>query len=195
MKLPEALKHGIQTGDWNIICKIYTGITGEPIEPPQPKEPNWADMDIPFVAYTPTIIHDDKIVTIEAPGKPIEPDIASSLVQEEEPVILPASAKTGEDKPARREQMTIPEANTRENKFTDNPNAFPNERVEVSPQLGAVIQPRKSKVDRSLTEVSCGICNKTEKVSVSLAGGYSPTPNNNRYRCNTCCTSQRRRDE
>jgi hypothetical protein len=33
-KLPEVLKDAILTGDWNLVCKVYTSITGLNIAPP-----------------------------------------------------------------------------------------------------------------------------------------------------------------
>jgi len=46
MKLPEALKHAVLTQDWQVICTVYTHLTGEPLEIPKPKEPDYANMEI-----------------------------------------------------------------------------------------------------------------------------------------------------
>lgn len=34
MKIKDVIKRGILTGDWDLICKAYTGMTGEKISPP-----------------------------------------------------------------------------------------------------------------------------------------------------------------
>jgi hypothetical protein len=48
MKLTQVLKRAIETQDWELVCKVYTGITGEPISPPRPKTEaeELAEMDI-----------------------------------------------------------------------------------------------------------------------------------------------------
>lgn len=48
MKLPEVLKQAVELADWQAVCAVYTAITGEPLSPPKPKEPDWANMEINF---------------------------------------------------------------------------------------------------------------------------------------------------
>lgn len=73
MKLPEVIKAGILAGDWTLICKVYTAITGEFIEPPKPKEPDYANMEIDL----------DDVPHKKPPGRPkknhINPKNTSSV--------------------------------------------------------------------------------------------------------------------
>jgi|14BtaG_2_1085337.scaffolds.fasta_scaffold00392_4 uncharacterized protein YlaI len=47
--LPEALKKAVLEQDWTIVCKVFTSITGEPLEipkPPEPETPDWATLEV-----------------------------------------------------------------------------------------------------------------------------------------------------
>jgi len=48
MKAPDVLKQAVLEQDWLLVCKVYTAITGEPLEPPTPKEIDVFDIDIPM---------------------------------------------------------------------------------------------------------------------------------------------------
>jgi hypothetical protein len=48
MKAPDVLKQAVLEQDWLLVCKVYTAITGEPLEPPKPKEVDLFDIDIPM---------------------------------------------------------------------------------------------------------------------------------------------------
>lgn len=45
VKLPEVLKMAVESGDWELVCQAYTGVTGLPLSPPKPKD-DWANTDI-----------------------------------------------------------------------------------------------------------------------------------------------------
>ena len=46
MKLPQVLKQAVLNRDWNLVCTVYTAITGEPLSPPKTEAETLADMDI-----------------------------------------------------------------------------------------------------------------------------------------------------
>lgn len=192
MKLPDVLKKGILEGDWELICKVYTGITGEPIEPPKPKEINWADMDIDIgfasSGLTTTPVDENGLPGIVKLNE-VEDDASDKDLVKEEWVESEDSTFVGsiEGKKARREP--IPTDISRENKFRDNPGVYKKERVDLNPSLGVIPQPRKKKKS-SLVKVQCSICDKKEEVSRSLSTKYSKDPEKNTYRCNSCCSSR-----
>lgn len=87
-----------------------------------------------------------------------------------------------------RQKMLIPE--TRVNRFEDNLDAFVNERVDLNPKMG-VPSVSERRVGTEV-EVTCASCNKTEKISSSLATGYNADTANNTYKCNGCITGRRK---
>jgi len=50
--LPDVLKKAVLEGDWNLVCKAYTAITHEPLEPPKPKI-NYATLEVSLGQDTP----------------------------------------------------------------------------------------------------------------------------------------------
>lgn len=189
MKLPDVLKKGILEGDWELICKVYTGITGEPIEPPKPKEVNWADMDINIDLNLPIPMAEDGSPGIAVKPNEVEDDASDKDLVNEEWVESEDSTFVGdlEGKKARREPVQTDIS--RENKFRDNPGVYKKERVDLNPSLGVIPQPRKKKKS-SLVKVQCSVCDKKEEVSRSLSTKYSKDPEKNTYRCNGCCSSR-----
>jgi hypothetical protein len=218
MKLPDVLKKGILEGDWDLICKVYTGITGEPIEPPKPKEPDWANIDIDLGVEDDWAITHPKVPVItyvdetglpgiavkidETPGdaklvpgtqiKDVADDATEKALIEDDWVEEDDSNFTGEadGAQARREQVEIVE--NRENKFIDNTGVYKKERVDINPMMGAPqreVEPEKKR-KTGLVKVQCSICDKKEEVSRALASKYNKDPEKNTYRCNTCCSSR-----
>ena len=59
-KLPIVLKEAIQTSNWELVCKVYTAITGEYIEPPKTEEEELASMDIVVDIPTPSPVETKK---------------------------------------------------------------------------------------------------------------------------------------
>jgi len=95
----------------------------------------------------------------------------------------------------KKEPMNIPKQ--RKNLFHDNGKAFADEKVTENPgdvSLGIqMVRPRGPVRDEEIgantggkTEVTCGLCGKTEVVADRLAVGFSKDPMNNTYRCNSC---------
>jgi hypothetical protein len=190
MKLPEVLKKGILEGDWQIICTAYTAMTGEHIDPPEPKQPNWLDFDIELGSATRiTPVDENGLPGIAVKINEVKDDASDKTLVEEEWVETDGSNFTGdlEGKQARREPIKTDD--DRPNKFKDNPGVYKKERVDINPTMGAIRQPRPKKA-ASLVTVQCSICDKKENVSRALSAKYSPDPEKNTYRCNSCCSSR-----
>lgn len=212
MKLPDALKHAVLTQDWEVVCKVYTTITGEPLEVPKPKEPDWSNIDIAInpqptttsggsqPAY-PTVKQDKDfwLKTPEADDKDVEAmvkDIDDNVGKGEpifekpeipegtEDFMAPSRTEDALDskKFGRKERIIQGE---RQNRFSDNPEVL----AEVA-GIGPPPKQHRKKKDRSLVTVVCAGCNQTFEVSPMLSRGYDPDPEMNRYHCNDCLASR-----
>lgn len=212
VKLPEVLKMAVESGDWQLVCDVYTNVTGLPLSPPQPKEMDWAGVDIDIdTQSTPTPDFTDNTEPI------IDDNIAKELVQDEGNNIgehdssgeefpfsddeskssFIASSKSG--KPQRglhtaiKQKMLISQERT--NRFTDNLDAFPDERVDINPAMGVPNVSERSMRGNNQTgmiEVICVSCNKTQTISSVLASGYSADTEQNTYKCNGCIIGRRK---
>jgi hypothetical protein len=194
MKLPEVLKKGILEGDWELICKVYTGITGEPIEPPKPKEPDWADMDIDISFAVPAAA--DGLPGVRfVPGtaiKDVSDDAREQDLIEDDWIEDENSQFTGDADGAQARREKFEATEDRDNKFVDNQGVHKKERVDINPMMGASErEPEPEKKRKTgLIKVQCSVCDKKEETSRSLATKYKKDPDNNTYRCNACCSSR-----
>ena len=100
--LPEALKAAVLTQDWDIICKTYTAITGEPLEVPKPKEPDWANMEIeiPLPPSSPMKGFENELANIEVSadlGREEIRELGRKPANKESVIILPESEDAFEE--------------------------------------------------------------------------------------------------
>jgi hypothetical protein len=95
VKLPDAIKMAVEDQDWYSICAIYTALTGLPLEPPQPKETDWANLDIDISPkraiieqppQEPIATYDENGETVRdffTKAEEVEDSIAETLVENE----------------------------------------------------------------------------------------------------------------
>lgn len=79
MKLPDVLKMAVERKDWYAVCKVYTAITGEPLEPPKSEAESLADLNIDMTDY-----EDPPAVIGSRPGHEEEYQEGVDAVTEEE---------------------------------------------------------------------------------------------------------------
>lgn len=200
MKLGEYFRDAIESADWKKVCKVFTQITGEDIEPPRapiladldmpeddtaPLSP--ADMDMPeedeeeeeedeSESTTPAeqVVEDDQQAT-PADNPTRQPTIDDFRVERQ-----PVESDDIKDRLARKLPMNIPRK--RQNKFGDNQTIAMKDSVKKNPKLG-VQKPtprgQRGKGDLSdakdtsvRVKVVCSLCGKEETVSEQLAVGW-----------------------
>jgi hypothetical protein len=198
MKLTEVLKRAIETKDWELVCKVYTGITGEPISPPKPKTEAemLAGMDIDLEAEAQKVreeitqeIVDKKQEQAKrwVPEPPPEPTLS-----EEYNLGNVDAGFTGNPNIKVRK---APISNTgRKNLFVDDGTIAPDEMKEndetgLDQMYKQTYSPRRP--EAQLIDMTCTQCSKVVKVPPVLAVGRtsdsrSDETTNSLFRCETC---------
>lgn len=103
--------------------------------------------------------------------------------------------KSDGKKEAKRESIKIPKQ--RDNKFIDNLQVATTDLKANNEQLQKLYSTSSGRVSRLLTDedaevkyvnVICSYCEQPDTVVSSLAVGYDNDPEENTYKCNSCCT-------
>ena len=199
----EILKIAVEQQDWQLICGLYTNITGEPLSVPTAEEIKKEEEDILAKEYSieelkyqnqlPPQEQDLELVDknidnmidsryndFTAPPRNTENSNFSGSQMRSEPVgttkltnVVGVSEEGFVDDLT--ESLTDPETGE---KLVGN-----NKDVKITPrnrrkQLGMN--------DTSLINAKCSSCQQTFKVSPSIAFGYSESESNNSWKCNGC---------
>ena len=152
MKLPQVLKQAVLTSNWDLVCTVYTTITGEPLFSPTTETKTLADMDIDLDIVSEQVpsamptkeeniedlntakgisLVDEEIEDV----KENEPDVSfEEDIQEEFTDCVVTTKGGGTDKAlqgskCRNEPLCIPQTGTRHNKFKDDRRAFARQDV------------------------------------------------------------------
>lgn len=190
---------GIENGDWESIRKVYKALTKE--EAPYPPQNNFLDQEIDedeVEEYNPMeaeIEDDDE----EEEEEEEEDEEDGQDESEEEPPPKGEFAIKHKNKTSRFAgkvqgkfaPMKIPKK--RKNQYKDDLKLHANELVTKKPHLGTASRIKKrAETDRAetgrLVRVQCGLCGEEQEVSSLLAIGYDEDPDENVYRCESCCT-------
>lgn len=183
MKLPEILKKAVLEQNWEIVCKAYTALTGEPLEVPKPAEPDYLQLDIDLGAdYT-----DTKAEPKKRGRPPVKKKFEPTQLEkreESDPVLIFPNGK---------------------------PNAFSDDgEVPHVPKTGSkelplydIVKPRERKQDTTTDTIPviCSLCGLEEDVSPVFALGWIPkalerpeADKYNTYKCNVCCSPSGRKN-
>ena len=207
MNLVEALKHGITQGDWTVICKIYSALTGTQIEPPKPKEFSFADIKIdlesempiarkpdnPHGLIIPTQEEIDEILPQEEDNEPDEDNYVDEDVEENaigtkhNDHIASTRNKTATRGENNRLCKRVPFQKKTELRSWTDENLFPEQDVRKNPLMGVQnITPRGQRDnDVGTVNVTCRECHQSYNVAPVLVG-----PDPKFYLCNDCIASK-----
>lgn len=206
MTTKQAFKHGIQEGNWDVICDVYRTMTGE--EPPEPPKPivvknEFEDilnstMEVADIIAQSSIQCEANLYVEDHDDKDDE-DIEEPRRQSDEDFTMPSKAdgKKTKGRRCKKEPLVL---GKQKNKFVDDGTQFEDERVDMNPnkpELGIrKVRPRGERPDDSNTgnkvNVVCSLCGKEESVSPLLSRGYSTNKDDNTYKCNECNSPQGR---
>jgi hypothetical protein len=192
MKLIEALKHGINTGDWEVICQIYKSLTGEEIAVPKAITQSIDDIEIQI----PTT----EVFELDRHKKPRKKKVIGEKIppndRDKKPEPLQGSTTTINDSGVKTKSgRRVPMSTKHFNKFYDDGTEAAADLRSQNPSLSKMyVQPRpRDKTGKSdKIKVTCSLCGKIELVSQTLAQGCNDRPDENTYKCNQCCTSNGR---
>jgi hypothetical protein len=198
------LKIAVEQQDWNIICGLYTNITGEPL------------------SVTESEVVEEEVEEEDILSKDFDMEEIVGDTQKEEKTVdnhresmyndftaPPRKAREGEDNTGRLMRAEPVGAGPLKNVIGVSEEAFVDDMSEslVDPETGEAlvgnnknvkITPRNRRKelgmnDTSIVEVVCSLCGKNQKVSSSLAHGHSKIESQNNWKCNTCSTRRGRR--
>lgn len=213
MKLSTYFRQAIQSGDWEQVCKVFTKITGEHVDPPV-ITPAFADMDMEEDEPTSPAdleMEDDEegdeedeeapVEKVEAQTPPLPQSTRRATVEDFK--VERTDAATENDGGKRLARKMPMNRKGKKNRFIDNQKVAMKDSVLANPLLG--VQNPVPRGQRDLIEgasdtsikvdVICSLCGKQESVSQALAVGWvkekAGTPiedSNNTYKCNHCQT-------
>lgn len=210
MKLPDLIKTAVEKGDWNLVCAAYTAITGKPLAPPKPKEPDFLNMEISEELIQQLTgggeydnmpgYEDPENTAARGEAAELADDFVPPVVKKKDPLDFSVDRsnvvkKNSEGKTeARKESIDIGQ---RKNIFHDDTNVD-SHLLKDNEQMQKLYGNGKARASRDLLEnvsqtgktigVQCSLCEKKQTVAVALAKGWHTDPDENAYRCNDCCT-------
>ena len=210
----EILKIAVEQQDWQLICGLYTNITGEPLSVPQAvveeeeKEEEDVlskDYSIEELKYQNQLPPEEQ--SLKSSDKNIDNIISSRYNDFKAP---PRNVSSSKDFSGRQMRSEPVGSNKLDNVVGVSKEGFVDDMTEalVDPDTGekligsnkdAKVTPRNRRKelgmnDTSLIEAKCCSCGKTQSVSPSIAFGYSGIDSENTWNCNDCSVRRGRRD-
>jgi len=208
----EILKIAVQQQDWQLICGLYTNITGEPLSVPTSavEEENEEEADLLKKDYSiEDLKHQNKQTTEEQDSKLEDKNIDKTIEDRYNEFKAPPR-NTNRDSNSGRQMRSEPVGSkTLKNVVGVSEEGFVDDLTEslVDPDTGeklvgenknAKITPRNRRKelgmkDTSVVEAICSDCKETYKISSTLSYGYSEIESQNTWKCNGCITRKGRR--
>ena len=209
----EILKIAVEKQDWQLICGLYTSITGEPLSAPEsePEEEKSVE-DILGKEYSiEELKYQNQLSPQEQEPELVDTDIDKLISSRYNDFTAPPrnhDNSNGENRRMRSEPVGTSKLSNvvgiSEEPFIDNMTdslVDPNTGESLLGQnKDAKITPRNKRKelgmkDTSIIDVVCSSCQKELQVSSSLSYGYSPRPQDNTWTCNSCNTRKGRREQ
>ena len=209
----EILKIAVEQQDWQLICGLYTNITGEPLSVPSAAEeqPEKKEEDILTKEYSiDDLKYQQQLPPEEQDLALVDKDIDNMISSRYNDFKAPPrntentsfSGRQMRSEPVGRSKLknvvgvseqgfvddlteTLTDPDTGEKLIGNNKN------VKVTPRN------RRKELgmnDTSLIDAKCCSCSKTFKVSPSIAFGYSSVESENTWSCNDCSVRRGRRE-
>ena len=200
MKIMEGIKQAVLEQKWELVCKIYTFATGEPLSPPKTEIEKLSELELPenFLSdkMSPGMIQLGNEFRNKQNLK--NSDIVPNIIVDI-PVPPVKQAKRGrpkkEFKGSGKGQAAYAQPINIQNRTVQFIGEGADEdRIRNNPQLGILYGSQKHNKNTSrkseLIEVECSICGKTGEVAPILAVGYNEDSSENTYKCNGCCSGK-----
>ena len=197
----EILKIAIEKQDWQLLCGLYTNITGEDISLPNQDE----DIEEEEEGEEEDILNKD--FNIEELKK--EKDVDTSTQSRYNDFTAPPRNTDNTDFSGRRMRSEPVGSKKLKNTVGVSENKFTDDLTEclTDPETGEKligknknikVTPRNKRRnlgmnDTSIIEAKCSSCDKSFKISSAIAFGYSDTPSENSWECNDCSVRKGRR--
>ena len=207
----EILKIAVQEQDWQLICGLYTNITGETLSVPTSEEIRKEEEDILSKEYSiDELKYQNQLPPEEQDLKLIDKNIDNMIENRYNEFKAPPRNQNQKSSTAGRKMRSEPVSSRRalEGVVGVNEKPFVDDMTEslVDPDTGeslvgknenVKITPRNKRKELGMNqtetiEAVCASCGKSFNTSSSLLYGYSSNPAENRWNCNSCNTRRRR---
>jgi hypothetical protein len=214
----EILKIAVEQQDWQLICGLYTNITGEALSVPEPPPEEGVEEESPLgdilgKEYSlEELKYQNQLPPQEQEPELVDKDIDKLIGSRYNDFTAPAKSDTRTSTVDGRRMKNQPVGSTKlsSNFLGVNENPFVDDMTDslVDPNTGEKlvgnnknvnITPRNQREqlgmnDTSLIDAKCSSCKKVIKVSPSIAFGYSERDSENMWQCNDCSTRRSRRE-
>jgi len=209
----EILKIAVEQQDWQLICGLYTNITGEPLSVPEPVvEEEKEEEDILSKEYS---VDELKYQNQPPPEKQdselVDKNIDKTIDSRYNDFTAPPRNTSNSSNNSGRQMRSEPVGSTKlKNVVGVSEEGFVDDLTEslVDPETGenlvgknknAKVTPRNRRKelgmkDTSIIDATCSACGESLKISSALAYGYSQIESQNTWKCNDCTTRKGRRD-
>ncbi len=209
----EILKIAVEQQDWQLICGLYTNITGEPLSVPNAvvEEDEKEEEDVLSKEYSiEELKYQNQLAPQEQEEELLDKDIDKVIEDRYNEFKAPPRNNSSTSTSDRRMRSEPVGSNVLKNVVGVSENGFIDNMTEdlIDPETGekmtgknegVTITPRNKRKElgmnnTSLIDATCSSCNKIIKVSSSIAFGYSDSQSDNTWKCNDCTVKGGRRD-
>lgn len=211
----EILKIAVEQQDWQLICGLYTNITGEPLSVPAPaleeqeEQEDEEEGDILTKDYSiEELKYQNQLPPQEQDLKLVDKNI-DKIIEDRYNEFKAPPRNTDRGSNSGRQMRSEPVGSkTLKNVVGVSEEGFVDDLTEslVDPDTGenlvgknknAKITPRNKRKElgmknTSTIDVTCCSCGKSQKISSALSYGYSDVESQNTWKCNDCVTKRGR---
>tara|TARA_Y100001938_G_C8097372_1_gene439040 strand:+ start:188 stop:838 length:651 start_codon:yes stop_codon:yes gene_type:complete len=207
----EILKIAVEQQDWQLICGLYTNITGEPLSVPESVvEEEKEEEDILSKEYSvDELKYQNQLPPEEQDLELVDKNIDKMIDSRYNDFTAPPRNNNSSSSENRRMRSEPVGSGKLKNVVGVSNEGFVDNMTEAltDPETGeklvgnnkdVKITPRNRRKqlgmnDTSLIDATCSSCNKSFSVSSSIAFGYSDSPADNTWQCNDCSVRKGRR--
>jgi len=207
----EILKIAVEQQDWQLICGLYTNITGEPLSVPTAQEIKKEEEDILAKEYSiEELKYQNQLPPEEQDLKLADKNIDNMIDSRYNDFTAPPRNTDSVSSENRRMRSESVGSGRLKNVVGVSEEGFVDDLTEslTDPETGeklvgknkdAKVTPRNRRKqlgmnDTSLIEATCSSCKKQIKVAPSIAFGYSESESENTWVCNDCTVRRGRRE-
>ena len=209
----EILKIAVEQQDWQLICGLYTNITGEPLSVPEENEPveDVIAEDVLSRDYSlEELKYQNQLSPQEQDTELVDKDIDNLINSRYNDFTAPPRSQNSNSSDNTRMRSEAIGEGRLQNVVGVSQEGFVDNMTEslVDPETGESlvgknknvnITPRNKRKelgmkDTSTINATCSLCKTDYKISPTLAHGYSENKKENTWKCNDCSTRKSRRN-
>jgi len=207
----EILKIAVEQQDWQLICGLYTNITGEPLSVPTAEQIKKEEEDVLAKEYSvEELKYQNQLPPEEQDLKLVDKNIDNMVDSRYNDFTAPPRNTENKNFSGRQMRSEAVGRSKLTNVVGVSEEGFVDDLTEslTDPETGeklvgnnknVKVTPRNRRKqlgmnDTSVINATCSSCRKQFKVASSIAFGYSDSESENTWECNDCTVRKGRRD-